>query len=392
MSSTPTGMMLPIRIKRLIWMATAIGGGTFVCGLFLAPERSWAALLTVSLHLVGLALGAAFFLGIQYCTGASWAFALRRVPEAMGGALALGAVGLIAVLVFRPSLYPWMDPSVEPAVLLTGFKGFWLNKPFFLSRSVAYLIVWGLLIRAMVRTSHRLDTHADPALARRNIRISAGFLAVFAATFWLATFDWIMSLEPLWYSSILGVYNFAGAFSGALAVIIILTVWLSKLGPLRGVLTSEHLHDLGKLLFAFSTFWMYIWFSQYMLIWYANFAEEVHYFTLRQHGAWGTLSFLNLFLNWVVPFFALLSVRAKRSAVVMVRVSLVVLLGRWLDLYLMVTPPVVGADSSLGLIEIGLMVGGVGAFLMLFVRIFRSAPVVPLSNPSIIESSHPSVT
>lgn len=388
MSMTPSAMPLPARVEKLIRIAMGIGIATFAIGLILAPDRSWAALLVVSLHMIGLAMGAAFFIGIHYCSGGGWAVAIRRVPEAMGGALALGAVGLIAVLIFRPSLYPWMDPSVEVAALLTGFKGFWLSKTFFLLRTAGYLIIWGLLIRAMIRTSRRQDTDTDPNIARKSMRLSAAFLAVFGATFWLATFDWIMSLEPAWYSSILGVYNFAGSFTGALAVIIILVVWLRELGPLRGVLTSEHLHNLGKLLFAFCTFWMYIWFSQYMLIWYANFAEEVVYYNLRQHGAWGSLTLLTIFLNWVIPFFALLSVRAKRSAVAMVRVSIVVLLGRWLDLYLMVTPTVVGTESSLGLIEIGLMVGGMGVFLFLFFRVFRQAHATPINDPRLEESLH----
>jgi hypothetical protein len=271
---------------------------------------------------------------------------------------------------------------------LTGFKGFWLSKPFFLLRTAVYLVVWGLLLRAMIRTSRQQDDDTNPALATRNKTLAAAFLAVFAASYWLATFDWVMTLEPIWYSSIFGVYNFAGSFQGALAVIIILVVWLRELGPLRGVLSSDHLYDLGKMLFAFSCFWMYIWFNQYMLIWYANFAEEVQYFTLRQHGAWLSLSFLNLFLNWVVPFLALLSIRAKRNARVMVRVSIVVLLGRWLDLYLMTTPPVVGAESSLGLVEVGLLVGGCGAIVMAFFWMFKGALPVPKNDPLLAESLH----
>lgn len=386
MSAVTPDRFASVRLNRLTLVFILIGAVTFVAGLMLAPERSWAALLAVSFHLIVVGLGAAFFIGLQFCTGAHWCVAIRRVPEAMCAALPVGAIGLLAVLIFYPSLYPWFDPSPELAEGLTGFKGLWLNRSFFLARTAAYLILWILLTRAMVRTSRRQDVDGDPAHSRKYTRLAAGFIAVFAITFWLASFDWIMSLEPLWYSSIFGVYNFAGGFLGTLAVITILAVWLRNAGPLRGVLTSDHLHDLGKLIFAFSSFWMYTWFSQYMLIWYVNFAEEAEYFVLRHQGAWASLTVLNLFLTWVIPFVALLSRSAKRNAGVMVKVCVVILLGRSLDLYMMITPSVVGAESSLGLFEIGMLLGGAGAFLYVFLRAFGLAQATPANDPLLRQS------
>jgi len=165
---------------------------------------------------------------------------------------------------------------------------------------------------------------------------------VFSVTFTLASVDWIMSLEPMWSSTIFGVYNFAGLFESGLAAIILAALWLERQGPLRGVLTEEHLHDLGKLLFAFSTFWAYIWFSQYMLIWYTNIPEETTYFLRRLHGVWLALFLANVVLNWVVPFAVLLRRDAKRMRRVLGLVAAVVLVGRLLDLYLMIFPSVKG--------------------------------------------------
>jgi len=169
---------------------------------------------------------------------------------------------------------------------------------------------------------------------------------------------------------------------------VILAVWLKGKGLLQGVLRDEHLHDLGKLLFAFSTFWMYIWFSQYMLVWYANLPEEAVYFVDRTRGAWQPLFFLNVALNWAVPFAVLLRRDTKRQSVTLVRVAVVVLFGRWLDLYLLILPPVLGGTPSAGVYELGLTAGGVGLFLFALFRVLRRAPVVPVGDPMLLESLH----
>jgi len=219
---------------------------------------------------------------------------------------------------------------------------------------------------------------------------------VLGVTLTLASFDWIMSLEPGWYSTIFAVYNFAGLFLAGLAATIVIAVWLGRAGPLQEVLNDEHLHDLGKLLFAFSTFWMYIWFSQYMLIWYANIPEETVYFIPRVRGAWLPLLFLDIGLNWIVPFFVLLLRDSKRQRQVLVGVAVAVLVGRWLDLYLMILPPAAGVlrppagavlpSPGIGIWEIGLAAGGVGFFGLALARALGGAPAVPIRDPQLAES------
>ncbi len=370
----------------LFWVLGAIGILTFVIGLAISPDRTWVMLLTVSYLLIGIGVGAAFFLSAMYCAGATWGIALRRVWEAMTAALPLGAIGLGFILIIHPTTYPWINPSPEVLSHLTGFKAFWLNRWFMLARSVLYILIWLLLIRLVIRNSRRQDHTGDLQETFKAMRYSAAFLAVFAVTFWLAAYDWIMSLEPLWYSSIFGIYGFAGWFLTTLVIGILLILWLERQGALSGVLTENHLHDLGKLVFAFSTFWMYIWFSQYMLIWYANIPEETTYYILRHRGIWASLALLNLFLNWIIPFFALLSRRAKRDRGVVARVCAVLLLGRCVDIYLMVAPPVVGSAGAPGLIELGLFLGGAGGFLLLIRRKLGAAPVVPHGDPLLSES------
>jgi hypothetical protein len=373
------------RSHGLFRVLALVGVLTFVVGLLVSPQRAWANLLLVSFALLGIGLGGAFFIALQYLCGAGWAVAVRRVPEAMCKALPVGAIGIMLVLLFRPSLYPWVDPA-EGAHAITGFKAWWLSRPFFLMRSAFYLLSWILLAGAMVRNSRRQDADGDHAHTRANVRLAAVFTVLYAITLSLASFDWIMSLEPEWYSTIFGVYNFAGMFVAALSVIVLGSVWLQRTGPFRSILTEEHLHDLAKLILAFSTFWAYIWFSQYMLIWYANNPEETGYYIRRQHGAWFSLFMLNFFLNWAVPFFVLLSRRAKRNAAVMVKVALLLLVGRWLDLYLMIMPPLAGTTPPFGPLEIGLAAGGVALFVLIFTRALRAAPLVPMRDPYVLES------
>ena len=196
-----------------------------------------------------------------------------------------------------------------------------------------YSGIWILFAFAIRQRSRRQDHDGDPRWTHENFRLSAAFLVLFGITVTLASIDWVMSIEYHWFSTIFGVYNFAGLFFSGLAAIILLALWLERAGPLRGVLTESHLHDLGKLLFAFSVFWAYIWFSQYMLIWYTDIPEETSYFVRRQHGAWFALFILNLFLNCVIPFCVLLRRDTKRQRQTMAVVAVIVLLGRWLDVY-----------------------------------------------------------
>jgi len=368
------------RVSKVFVLAGAV---TLLAGVALAPQRAWANLLLVSYFLLGLGLAGIFFVALHYASGASWHVAFRRVPEAMSAVLPFAAAGLAAVFVFRSSLYPWTMGEKHAE----GFQGIWLNFPFFLLRAGVYFLLWILFAAAIVKISRRQDQDGDAAHTRRNIRLSVIFLIVFAFTVWLASYDWIMSLEPHWYSTIFGVYNFAGLFSSGLAALILLVAWLRRAGALRDFVTEEHFHDLGKLLFAFCTFWMYIWFSQYMLIWYANFTEESAYYVHRQHGFWHPLFFLNVVLNWGVPFLALLPKATKRSASTVTKVALVVLAGRWLDLYQMILPAVEpGPKPPFGVWEAGLVLGGIGLFLLVFTRAMRQAAPVPVRDPYLMES------
>jgi len=369
--------------NRFLGALILAGVVTSAAGVVLAPTRAWTALLIAGYLLATFGLAGLVFIATQYASGAGWSVAFRRVPEAMTAIFPPGAALLALVFLAHPSVYAWTTHAPHGA-----FQQFWLNRPFFLARAAIYMIVWLAFAVAIVRTSRQQDSDGRVGHPRRNVRLSVAFLAAFAVTFSLASFDWIMSLEPPWTSNIFAIYNFAGLFSGGLALLILLVLYERRSGPLRDFVNEEHLHDLGKLLFAFSTFWMYIWFSQYMLIWYANISEETTYYIARLRNAWAPLFLLNLILNWVIPFAVLLPRGTKRSPRALGRVAAVVLAGRVLDVYLMVAPPLHGANPKLGIWEIGALEGAAGAALLLYRRAMKQAAPVPLNDPYLEESLH----
>jgi hypothetical protein len=382
---------LPLAGERAFRILAVAGGAALVLGLFLSPQRAFANLLAASFGLVCLGLAGTVFVALQYVTGARWSVALRRVPEAMTAALPLGGVGIIAVLVARPALYPWHEGHLHGAGGDLGPKLWWLSEPFFTARAAVYLALWVVFSCVVVRNSRRQDAEGTPERTRRNTALSAAFLVVFALTFWLASFDWIMSLEPDWYSTMFGVYNFAGLFLSGLALMAILVVWLERAGPLRGVVRPEHRGDLGALIGAFATFWMYIWFCQYMLIWYANIPEETAYFVPRVRGGWGALVLASLVLNWGAPFLLLLPRANKRAPGTLAAASWLVLAGRVVDLYVMVGPPLLGPHAIPGIWEIAAVTAAAGIFGVGFARALGKAAPVPTGDPYLREApgQHP---
>ena len=376
---------VPDGLTRWLNLFTAAGVFTLIAGLYFDSSRLWPNLLLLSFLMICVSLAGTVFIALQYVTGASWSVALRRIAEAAAALLPLGGAGMLIILFLHPQIYPWAEGSHES---MPHFRALWLDLTFFRVRAVVYLLLWTFFTAGLLRGSRQQDEDGLPSHSRRNVRLSAAFLFVFGITFWLASFDWIMSVEPGWYSTIFGFYNFAGLFLAGLCVITLAATWMSLRKPMQEVITPSHLHDLGKLLFAFSTFWMYLWFSQFMLIWYANIPEESVYFVTRLHGLWRPLFYLNVAVNWVVPFLVLLPRTHKMRPGLLARVALLLLVGRWLDLYLMILPPYLGPKPAIGLWEIGLALGAVGIFGRAFFTAFRSAPAVPWHDPGLEESLH----
>ncbi len=381
---TPNTLSSPLTSNRMAVLAT-FAAIVLAAGAAVAPERIWSNLLLVGFYLTTLGLGGALFLALNYVCGASWNIAFRRVPEAMAVLLPPAGIGLLIVLALGRERYTWHAHGDAGTF---WFKELWTTPSFWMLRAMVYVGLWIVFSRVLVSVSRRQDRSGSVGLSLLNKRLGAIFLVVYAVSFSLASFDWLMLLEPMWFSTIWGVYNFAGTIQAAIAGIIILSLLLRKRGPLQGFFTDDHLHDLGKLLLGFSCFWMYIWFSQYMLIWYTNIPEETSYYLPRTQGPWAPLMVLNLVLNWVAPFLILLPKPCKRSGSVMMKVAVLVLIGRWVDLYIMIFPSTMGSTPVFGVWEIASGALLVGTFGWLFIRSFGNAPPVPTGDPLLSESLH----
>jgi hypothetical protein len=367
--------------RNIAWGLVAAGTAAIAIGLAADPHRTWPDLLLNGFYTIALALGGMVFISLHYLSGASWSANIRRIPEALMSALPVAAVFMLVLFFGRESLYPWSRGgyTAQPALAL------YLGTPFFFARMALFVGIWMLFAWRMRRASLREDFDPAPIYHRRLVRSSAAFVVVFAISFSLASFDWLMTLVPHWSSTMFAVYAFAGVLVGGIAAITLCVVLLMERGYLAGVVNENHLHDLGKLMFAFSIFWAYIWVSQYLLIWYGNLPEETSYYLSRTGDAWIAVFLLNLVVNWVVPFVVLLPRSTKRNPVVLKWIAILILAGRWLDLYLAVMPQTMTAPSMRAL-DLLILAGYAGAFFLLATRALARAPLVPLNNPSFYES------
>lgn len=349
-----------------------------------------------------IATCAAVFLAISQVANAGWYVAVRRIPEAMStfmpyGAIAVFAVVFLSLVVFHGGIYHWGHDGVMEADPLLAKKTWYLNKPFFLIRLAVFTAFWTWCATMIRKYSQNEDQIGGLTNFDKTFKLSAAFLVVFGFTFSMFAWDITMSVDAHWYSTIFTIYNFATGWVSALTVIYLTTWYLRSNGYLDGIASDEHMHDLGKFMFAFSVFWTYMWTAQFLLIWYANIPEEVAYYQPRMFGSYKFFFYINIVLNFVVPFFIFMRKSAKRSRQVGVFVGTCILIGHWNDVFLMVMPgamnlaTAVTGDNPTGIIEtpsqgIGLMeIGFLGVFAGLFLYITLNA----LSKANLYPTKHP---
>jgi len=316
------------------------------------------------------------FLALQYLSGASWSAGIRRVPEALMAVMPVAAVLMLTLFFGRQWLYPASRAGTNAA---DSTRALYLSTPFFFGRMAVFLSVWTAFGRVLRRTSLRQDVDPAPHHHRRLVCVSAAFVVVFALSFSLASFDWLMTLTPHWSSTIFAFYTFAGVLVGGIAAVTLCTVLLVERGYLADTVNDDQLHDLGKLLLTFSTFWAYLWFAQYLLIWYGNLPEETTYYVSRTSRPWITLFLLNVGVNWVMPFLVLMPRATKRNATILKWVAVLILAGRWLDLYLAVMPEIV-PGPSLRAVDVLILGGYAGGLFLVITRALAGAPLVPLNG------------
>jgi hypothetical protein len=339
---------------------------------------------------LSLSLGGLFFVALQHASRAGWSVAVRRVAEILAANTLLMALLFLPILVpllFGSSvLYKWLDPDVVRADAILAGKSAYLNLPFFVTRAVAFFAVWGALVWYFWRRSLEQDETGDASLTLRMERVSYPALLVFAVTITFAAVDWIMSLTPHWYSTIFGVYYFSGAVVGCLAAVILILTGLQRTGRLLESVTVEHYHELGKLLFAFTIFWGYIAFSQYLLIWYANIPEETTWYLPRQRGGWVAVSLILLFGHLLIPFVGLISREAKRRPAILAFWAAWLLVMHWLDVHYLIMPNVEIIGLPVGPIDVFCLFGMGLLYLAGFLLWAGSRPLTPMRDPRLGES------
>ena len=338
-----------------------------------------------------MGLGALFFLSLAYATETGWYAAVKRVIEAVAGYMPygialLGLVLLIITFMDGAHIYSWMDPEVVAHDEMIQGKAAYLNPIFFWIRTIIYFTVYLLFLRGFKRRSLEEDKVGGTELHFKNYKKGALFLVFFAVFSSTSSWDWLMSIDVHWFSTLFGWYTFAGMWCTTMVVLIMVTLYLKKHGYLEKV-NDSHIHDLGKWAFATSFLWSYLWFSQFMLIWYANIGEEVTYFQMRIDN-YKLLYFGMFIVNFAFPMLILMSRDAKRHAGILTFIGLIILAGHWVDVYIMVSGGSLGPTAHIGALEIGMALTALSLFIMIILRNLTKAPLTPVNHPFLDESVH----
>lgn len=349
-----------------------------------------------SFFFFAIALGALFFMALQYATETAWYVSVKRIIEAIAGFLPYGIALMLVVLLTMTfmdgaHIYIWMDPEMTDPTshhydsIIDG-KSAYLNKGFFWIRTVVYMAVYYIFWRGFRIRSLEEDRVGGTDIHFKNYKKGALFLVFFAVFSSTSSWDWIMSIDVHWFSTLFGWYVFSGMWVSAMVVMVLLTLYLKKLGYMPKV-NDSHIHDLGKWAFAISFLWSYLWFSQFMLIWYSNIGEEVTYYMMRIDH-FKVLYFTMFIINFAFPMLILMSRDAKRHAGILTFVGIVILVGHWLDVYIMISAGSLGANAKIGFLEIGMAVLVLGAFVRIILMNLTKAPLSPVNHPFLEESLH----
>ncbi len=358
-------------------------------------NKPWAALYVACIFFMLIAMGVLAFYAIQQVAQAGWSPVLFRVMQGITAYLPVGSVIFFIVLILcgmhMNHLFPWMvegvtDPKHANYDHIIANKSGYLNFGFWIVRAAVFLIGWNLYRHFSRKNCLAQDESNDDSFYKKNFKMSAGFLVFFIVTESIMSWDWIMSVDPHWFSTLFGWYVFASFFVSGITTICMVTLYLKGKGYLEHVNTS-HIHDLAKFMFGISVFWTYLWFSQFMLIWYANIPEEVTYFVTRIE-LYNLPFFGAVVMNFVFPILILINTDFKRITWVLVMAGTVILLGHYIDFFNMIMPGTVGDQWFIGVAEIGSVLFFLGLFIFVVFTALTKAPLLPKRNPYIEESKH----
>lgn len=365
-------------------------------------KRIFSNLWINNVYFTGLAIIGLFFITIQYASQAGWSAGMKRIPLAMAGYLPLaGLIMLVSWFFVNHDIFHWTHSTLYAEgtdtfdKIINGKAAFWYwpmelgSFPlFYVARMVIFFGLWYWFFKMIKDHMLAEDIEGGFDHWKKARSLSAIFLVVFAVSSSISAWDWVMSIDPHWFSTMFGWYMFASWWVNGLAFITIVVVMLKQQGYLK-VVNANHLHDIGKFIFGFSIFWAYIWFSQFLLIYYANIPEEVVYFIERlssSNYAW--VFYTNILLNFALPFLLLMTRDAKRHMSMLMVVCPIIIVGHWVDFYLMITPGVMKTDGAFGLVEIGMFMVFLALFIYVMLHNLTKAPLVAKNHPMLEESLH----
>lgn len=380
------------RTKTLFSVCIFLGVLALAYGLLKDRDRAWHAYLVGAFYFANMALAGLFFAAINHVAKAGWSVTVRRIGESFTSYLPLAFASFLVLLAGAGSLYSWTDKALAHSDHLIAAKTAYLNMPFFIVRIVVFFGAWLLFKKLIVGSSVAQDKTGDERITVKQVGYSIAFVLVFAISYSLFSVDTLMSLEPHFFSTIWGVYCFAGLFQAFFAAFILVTVHLMNKGLLRGLVNENHLHDLAKFMKAFTIFYAYIAFSQFMLIWYANLPEETFFYIDRTMGGWMAATASLFILKFAVPFLLLLPRWAKRTPAHLVFVSILILIMQYVDIHWMVYPNLDKERWLFGPLEVGAFLFFAGLFVMAVTNFLAKNPIVPLKDPRVEEAVHHVVT
>ncbi|PIS09744.1 MAG: molybdopterin oxidoreductase [Bdellovibrio sp. CG10_big_fil_rev_8_21_14_0_10_47_8] len=374
------------RLKTASYAFIAIGVIGFLVGLLKNQDRLWTSYLVAFYYVTCLGVGGLFFTAIQNVAKAGWSTSIRRISEGMTSFLPVVLVGSVVLLAGLKKLYPWANAEVVAGNPMIEAKVAYLNVGFLVVRLLIFALGMLFFGKKIVGNSLKQDSTGDENLTHKNVGWSIGWILFFSLSFSLFSVDLLMSLLPTWYSTIFGIYCFSGLFQSSLAFMILIMLYMKRQGVVQGYYTIDHVHDVAKYLKAFTVFWAYIAFSQFMLIWYANIPEETEFYLLRADGGWMAISMSLLFFKFIIPFLALLPRGAKRNESHLTVMCVLILVMQYVDIYWLVYPNFYEGHVVFGFYEISMLLLFLGIFLSTMMKFFQKNSVVALKDPRLHEA------
>ena len=359
-----------------------------IAGYFMDSVQFYQSYLLGYLFWLTLALGGLFFTLVNHLFGSEWNLVTRRINEAVMMSFELLAILFIPIILGMHHLFHWTDADAVAHDMILQAKAGYLNETFFIIRAVIYFGAWIIISRLLLKYSLKQDVESNEENILKLKRISAPGMVIYALTSSFASFDWIMSLNPHWYSTIYGVYIFAGSFLAILSFVIIFALYLRGKGVMKETITVEHYQDYGKLLLAFLVFWGYISFSQYFLMWYANIPEETIWYLNRWEGTWKIITMVIVIAGFFIPFLSVLTRAAKRNLSWLKLVAIWVFVMHLVDIYWLVVPTFSKTGATFSWQDIAAVFGIGGLFLWNFMRKYTSRPTIPVMDRRMEKSFH----